>query len=59
MMLKIYNPVGQEIETLVNGFQTPGEHEVIWQSKELPVGTYFCRLQTSDYNETKILIVKK
>jgi len=42
--LKVYNPVGQEIATLLNAFQGEGEYEVFWQPVGLPPGLYFCRL---------------
>ena len=57
--LKIYNLSGQEIETLVNRFQTIGEHEITWQPKGLPSGIYFFRLESGKYSETKKLILQK
>jgi hypothetical protein len=46
--LKIYNLSGQVIETLVDGFQAAGEHEISWQPEGLSGGIYFCRLQAGD-----------
>ena len=58
VVLKIYNLSGQEIETLVNGFQTAGKHEINWQPKELPSGIYFYRLQVgNNFVETKKMII--
>jgi hypothetical protein len=57
--LKIYNLSGQELVTLINEFQVAGEKEVTWQPKGLPGGIYFYRLQTSEYSETKRLILQK
>lgn len=65
--LKIYNLFGQELETLVNEFQTVGEHEINWQPQGLPSGIYFYRLQANDpseslgqyFSETKKLILRK
>jgi polyhydroxybutyrate depolymerase len=57
--LKIYNLAGQEIETLVFGFQTAGEHQIAWQPKGLPSGIYFYRLQTDQFLETRKLIFQK
>ncbi|MFX0133017.1 MAG: T9SS type A sorting domain-containing protein [Candidatus Hodarchaeota archaeon] len=57
--LKVYNLVGQELEKLVNEFQTVGEYEIIWQPKEFPSGIYFYRLQAGEYTETKKLILHK
>lgn len=67
VILKIYNPTGQLLVTLVNSFQTEGEHEITWQPKGLPSGIYFYRLQADDpstssgqrFSETKKLILQK
>ena len=39
--LTIYNLAGQQVETLVNGFQASGKHQTIWQAKGLSNGVYF------------------
>jgi hypothetical protein len=57
--LKIFNLVGQEIETLFNGYQIAGEHEIKWKPEGLPSGIYFCRLQAGKFIETKKLILQK
>jgi poly(3-hydroxybutyrate) depolymerase len=57
--LKIYNLAGQEIATLVNELQAAGEYDVTWQSKGLPSGVYFYRLQAGGFSETKKLILQK
>jgi hypothetical protein len=57
--LKIYNLSGQKIETLANGLQTAGEHEITWQPEGLASGTYICSLQTGDYSETRKLVLQK
>ncbi|MCU0644255.1 MAG: T9SS type A sorting domain-containing protein [bacterium] len=59
VVLTIYNLAGQEIATLVNKFQSTGEHEVTWQSKGLPSGLYFYKIQAGEYSETKKLILQK
>jgi len=48
--LKIYNILGQEVRTLVDGKQPPGYYSVRWdgrdnQGKEVSSGVYFCRLE--------------
>jgi hypothetical protein len=55
----IYNLTGQEIATLINGFQSAGEHELTWQPKGLPSGLYFYKIQAGDFSETKKLILQK
>ena len=57
--IKMYNIVGREIETLVHGFQTAGDHEIPWQPKSLPGGIYFCRLKVGFFTETKKLILQR
>jgi len=57
--LKVYNSVGQEIATLVNGFQNAGKHEVVWNSNDLPSGSYFCELCINNYKETQTLLLRK
>lgn len=59
MTIKIYNLSGQEVETLVNGYQTAGVHYVKWFVEGLPSGIYLCRLHASDFLETKKLILQK
>jgi len=57
--LKIFNLAGQEVETLVNAYQTLGEHYIKWNAEELPGGIYFNRLQFGNHSETKKLILQK
>lgn len=59
VLLKIHNIAGQHLETLVNGFQSAGEHEIIWQSNGLPSGIYFYTLRTGNFSQTKKLILQK
>lgn len=56
--LKIYNLVGQEIETLVNNYQIAGQHETKWTATGLPSGIYMCKLETSELSETKKLVLQ-
>ena len=56
--LKIFNLVGQEIETLINGYQIAGGYKIKWKPEGLSSGIYFCRLQTSKFLETKKLILQ-
>lgn len=42
--IKIYDALGREILTLVNGAESAGIYEVTWNGSEYPSGVYFCRL---------------
>jgi flagellar hook assembly protein FlgD len=62
--LTIYNVQGQEIETLVNEFQTAGQKFVVWDGLnnlgiEAPSGEYFFQLSTGTFQETKKMILMK
>ena len=51
--LKIFNVVGQEIKTLVNGAQSVGYKSVRWNGTDnamaaVPSGLYFYRLEAAD-----------
>jgi poly-gamma-glutamate synthesis protein (capsule biosynthesis protein) len=50
VVLKVYNALGREVRTLVNGIQPAGPATVIWDGRDdqgwvLAAGTYFCRLR--------------
>jgi len=58
-ILKIYDILGQEVETLVNEYQKEGHYQVSWEAKNLPSGIYFYRLQSAGFSATKKLILQK
>ncbi|MGH7595096.1 MAG: Kelch repeat-containing protein [bacterium] len=57
--LKIFNALGNEIATLVNGKIEAGAHETLWQAGQVPAGIYFYRLQTQNQSLTRKLIIIK
>ena len=59
VILRIYNTSGQEMATLINGFQSAGEHELNWHPGWLPSGRYLYRLQADEFSDTKQLILLK
>jgi eukaryotic-like serine/threonine-protein kinase len=59
VILKIYNQIGQEIETCVNEYQTAGEHSIQWNADKLTSGIYFYRLQADRYSETRKTVLLK
>jgi len=57
--LKVYNLLGQEIETLVNGMRTAGTYKVEWRTNNLPSGVYFYGLTAGSAASTsKMLLLK-
>jgi hypothetical protein len=57
--LKIYDMIGREIATLVDGFQEAGTHDVKFDASNLPSGIYFYRITTGTYGATKKLVLIK
>ena len=57
--LKIYNMLGQEVAELVNGIKTAGVYDVTFNAANLASGTYFYRLQSGNFIQTKKLMLIK
>ena len=57
--LKIYNIIGEEVTSLINGFEKAGFHNVQFNGSNLASGTYFYRLQTGNYIQTRKMILLK
>jgi len=57
--LKVYDVLGREVTTLVNGRLTTGTHSVTFDAAALPSGVYFYRIQAGTYTATKKLLVLK
>ncbi len=43
--LEIINILGKTVQTLRDGFENSGKHEVVFNALNLPSGIYYCRLQ--------------
>ena len=57
--IKIYNILGREIETLFDGQQSAGCHNISWKADNMPSGIYFLKLRASDQVETKRMVLLK
>ncbi|MFH1700597.1 MAG: T9SS type A sorting domain-containing protein [Candidatus Zixiibacteriota bacterium] len=62
--LSIYNVLGQKVVDLVNANQKPGMYTVIWDGNNsagaaVASGVYFYRLKTSEYTDSKKMILFK
>jgi hypothetical protein len=59
LTLKVYNILGQEVATLVNGDLSAGTYRVSFDASSLSSGIYFYRLSSSVYSQTcKMLLLK-
>ncbi|MEK7496298.1 MAG: T9SS type A sorting domain-containing protein [Patescibacteria group bacterium] len=58
--LKVYNMLGQELTTLLNGIeQEAGERSVDFNAAELPSGVYIYKIQAGTFVDVKKLILQK
>ncbi|MBC8204984.1 MAG: T9SS type A sorting domain-containing protein [FCB group bacterium] len=51
--LIVYDITGREIAKLIDGWESAGVYEVIFDGSELPSGVYFCRINIKDSNGGK------
>jgi flagellar hook assembly protein FlgD len=59
VMLKIYDVLGQEVETLVNEEQNVGRYQVQFDGSRLASGVYFYRLVAGNHVVTKKMLLLK
>ncbi len=57
--LTVFDAIGREVETLVNGKLTSGSYEVDWNAGRYSSGIYFYKLQSGEFVETKKMILNK
>ena len=62
--LKIYNVLGQEVRTLVDGSRSAGYYTVTWDGRDqfgaqVASGFYFCRVQAGEYAATIRMFLMK
>jgi pimeloyl-ACP methyl ester carboxylesterase len=57
--LKIYDVLGREVAVLASAEMEAGDHSVIWDASRMASGTYFYRLQSGSFIETKKLLLLK
>lgn len=57
--LSVFNSIGEKVEDLVNEVKEAGTYTVNFNAQNLPSGTYYYRIQTNDYTQTKKMILLK
>jgi hypothetical protein len=53
----VYDLLGEELETLLDGSYGGGDYRMEWRPRNLPNGVYFYRLQAGDFIETRKLVL--
>lgn len=59
VQINIYDILGREVVNLVNEELQPGTYEVDWDASNYPSGVYFYTLTTSNFKETRKMIITK
>ena len=57
--LKIYNSLGQEIETLINKRMYAGIHQVIWNAQNVPSGVYIYKMTVNNFSQMNKMVLLK
>ncbi len=57
--IDIYNILGEEIVRLVDGYVPAGNHKVNWSAGNISSGVYFCRIISSNFLETKKIVLMR
>jgi hypothetical protein len=59
VILKVYNVLGKEVATLVNGNKSAGEYNISFNGSNFASGIYFYRITAGSFTDTKKLILLK
>lgn len=59
VLLKVFNSLGQEVATLVDGDQTAGAYSVTWDASSVSSGVYFYQLVSGSEVQTRKMILIK
>jgi hypothetical protein len=57
--LKVYNMLGQEVATLINGYQAANSYDVNFNASNLSSGVYLYELRTGNNVNTKKMVLMK
>ena len=57
--LKVYNLLGSEVATLVNGFMESGKHSVKFDANDITSGIYFYTIKADNFTSTRKMILMK
>ena len=57
--VKVYNLVGQNVATLVDGYMDAGYHTITWNASNMPSGMYLIRAEVgSNVSTQKVMLLK-
>ena len=59
VVIKVFDILGNEIETLINEEKQARTYEITWNAIDLPSGVYFYQLRAGNFVETKKMLLLK
>ncbi|MBA4312059.1 MAG: hypothetical protein C0417_05475 [Chlorobiaceae bacterium] len=57
--VKVYNNLGQEVATLVNGYKETGNYSVEFDASNLPSGTYIYKMTADKFSAVKKMVLMR
>ena len=57
--LKVYDALGKEVATLVDGYKTAQSYQVDFNASSLASGVYFYTLKTDNFTQTNKMVLMK
>jgi len=57
--IRVYNMLGQEMATLIDGVQDAGQHSVTFDASDLPAGVYLYVMQSGSFTQTNKMTLLK
>jgi len=57
--VEIYNILGEQVTSLVNGYQAAGKYKIVWNASRFSSGIYFYRIKSGDFNQIKKMVLIK
>jgi hypothetical protein len=57
--LKVYDPLGRAIQTLVSGIRLPGLHSVTFDATSLSSGAYYIRMNAGTFSQTRMMVLAR
>ena len=57
--VKVFTIIGEEIETLMQGEVSAGQHEIYWSAKHLASGVYICHMNAKGYSHSIKMLYQK
>jgi hypothetical protein len=57
--LKVFDLLGREVQTLVDGMKSAGKHSVQWDAAGMPSGLYFYQITAGTFTQMKKMVILK